>query len=72
VQKLVRLLCRRARSATAHFDEPFREFQYKLRATHYPNQLGGADDEFARPAHRHQFLLLAPNEVPGLSIRTQR
>ena len=57
----------------AYFDEPFRDFQYKLRATHYPNQPAALDDEFGIAPHTDtSFLtLLAPNAVPGLSIRTQ-
>ena len=57
----------------AYFDDPFREFQYKLRMTHYPYQEAPADDEFGIAPHTDtSFLtLLAPNDVPGLSIRTQ-
>ena len=57
----------------AYFDDPFREFQYKLRMTHYPYQEALADDEFGIAPHTDtSFLtLLAPNDVPGLSIRTQ-
>ena len=41
--------------------------------THYPNQAGSTDDEFGIAPHTDtSFLtLLAPNHVPGLSIRTQ-
>jgi isopenicillin N synthase-like dioxygenase len=40
--------------------------------THYPHQAATADDEFGIAPHTDtSFLtLLAPNEVPGLSIRT--
>ncbi len=56
-----------------YFDIPFREPQYKLRITHYPPQEAAADDEFGIAPHTDtSFLtLLAPNDVPGLSIRTQ-
>jgi isopenicillin N synthase-like dioxygenase len=41
--------------------------------THYPYQTDLADDEFGIAPHTDtSFLtLLAPNDVPGLSIRTQ-
>jgi len=41
--------------------------------THYPHQAGTPDDEFGIAPHTDtSFLtLLAPNDVPGLSIRTQ-
>ena len=56
-----------------YFDEPFRDCQYKLRMTHYPNQPAAVDEEFGIAPHTDtSFLtLLAPNEVPGLSIRNQ-
>jgi isopenicillin N synthase-like dioxygenase len=56
-----------------YFDAPFRDCQYKLRMTHYPPQDGPAIDEFGIAPHTDtSFLtLLAPNDVPGLSIRTQ-
>ncbi len=66
-------LRRRPRAARRHyFDDPFRDFQYKLRMTHYPYQEALADDEFGIAPHTDtSFLtLLAPNDVPGLSIRT--
>jgi isopenicillin N synthase-like dioxygenase len=46
---------------------------YNLRMTHYPYQRDLADDEFEIAPHTDtSFLtLLAPNDVPGLSIRTQ-
>ena len=55
----------------AYFDEPFREAQYKLRMTHYPDQPAALDDEYGIAPHTDtSFLtLLAPNDVPGLSIR---
>src|SRR5260370_19880411 len=72
-QKLVPLYAVALGLPPAYFDEPFRDFQYKLRATHYPNQPAALDDEFGIAPHTDtSFLtLLAPNEVPGLSIRTQ-
>jgi isopenicillin N synthase-like dioxygenase len=41
--------------------------------THYPHQAGEPEDEFGIAPHTDtSFLtLLAPNDVPGLSIRTQ-
>ena len=73
VQKLVRLYARALDLPLEYFDAPFAEPQYKLRMTHYPNQAAPADDEFGIAPHTDtSFLtLLAPNEVPGLSIRTQ-
>ncbi len=74
VQRLVRIYARALDLPAAYFDAPFRDFQYKLRATHYPRQPADApDDEFGIAPHTDtSFLtLLAPNEVPGLSIRTQ-
>ncbi len=73
VTRLVRLYAVALELPAAYFDEPFREFQYKLRMTHYPNQHVPADDEFGIAPHTDtSFLtLLAPNDVPGLSIRTQ-
>jgi isopenicillin N synthase-like dioxygenase len=73
VQKLVRLYARALDLPAEYFDTAFREPQYKLRATHYPNQDNPPDDEFGIAPHTDtSFLtLLAPNEVPGLSIRTR-
>ena len=51
VQKLVRLYALALDLPAAYFDGPFREFQYKLRMTHYPNQAGAADDEFGIAPH---------------------
>ncbi len=73
VRKLVRLYARALDLPAAYFDAPFREPQYKLRMTHYPPQAGAPADEFGIAPHTDtSFLtLLAPNDVPGLSIRTQ-
>ncbi len=73
VQKLVRLYARALDLPAEYFDAPFTDFQYKLRMTHYPPQPAVADDEFGIAPHTDtSFLtLLAPNDVPGLSIRTQ-
>jgi isopenicillin N synthase-like dioxygenase len=73
VAKLVRLYAVALKLPAAYFDDPFREFQYKLRMTHYPYQEALADDEFGIAPHTDtSFLtLLAPNDVPGLSIRAQ-
>jgi isopenicillin N synthase-like dioxygenase len=73
VRRLVRLYARALHLPLEYFDEPFSEPQYKLRMTHYPYQTGLADDEFGIAPHTDtSFLtLLAPNEVPGLAMRTQ-
>src|SRR5271168_5341823 len=72
-RKLVRLYARALDLPAEYFDSAFKEPQYKLRATHYPNQDNPPEDEFGIAPHTDtSFLtLLAPNEVPGLSIRTQ-
>jgi len=73
VQRLVPLYARALGLPVEYFDTPFREPQYKLRMTHYPQQPAAPDDEFGIAPHTDtSFLtLLAPNDVPGLSIRTQ-
>jgi isopenicillin N synthase-like dioxygenase len=73
VHQLVRLYAVALELPAAYFDDPFRDFQYKLRMTHYPFQETLPDDEFGIAPHTDtSFLtLLAPNDVPGLSIRTQ-
>ena len=72
-QKLVRLYARALGLPTEYFDQPFKELQYKLRMTHYPQQAAALDDEFGIAPHTDtSFLtLLAPNDVPGLAFRTQ-
>ena len=72
-QKLVPLYALALGLPAVYFDEPFRDCQYKLRMTHYPPVEAPPDDEFGIAPHTDtSFLtLLAPNEVPGLSIRTQ-
>jgi isopenicillin N synthase-like dioxygenase len=73
VQRLVPLYALALGLPAPYFDEPFRESQYKLRMTHYPNQPAALDDEFGIAPHTDTSFLtvLAPNEVPGLSIRRQ-
>jgi isopenicillin N synthase-like dioxygenase len=73
VQKLVPLYALALGLPAGYFDGPFRESQYKLRMTHYPPVEAPPDDEFGIAPHTDtSFLtLLAPNDVPGLSIRTQ-
>ncbi len=73
VQKIVRLYARALDLPAEYFDGPFKEPQYKLRMTHYPHQAGPPQDEFGIAPHTDtSFLtLLAPNDVPGLAIRTQ-
>lgn len=72
-RKLVPLYARALGLPAEYFDAPFAEPQYKLRATHYPDRPDAPDDEFGIAPHTDtSFLtLVAPNEVPGLSIRTQ-
>ena len=73
VLRLVPLYARALGLPATWFDGPFHDCQYKLRMTHYPHQDAAVDDEFGIAPHTDtSFLtLLAPNEVPGLSIRTQ-
>jgi isopenicillin N synthase-like dioxygenase len=73
VQKLVRVYARALDLPARYFDAPFSDFQYKLRATHYPSQPAAPDDEFGIAPHTDtSFLtLLAPNDVPGLAFRTR-
>ena len=73
VQRLVRVYARALDLPATYFDGPFIDFQYKLRATHYPSQPKAPDDEFGIAPHTDtSFLtLLAPNDVPGLAFRTQ-
>jgi len=73
ILKLMPLYARALDLPDAYFDAPFSDCQYKLRMTHYPPQDAPADDEFGIAPHTDtSFLtLLAPNDVPGLSIRTQ-
>jgi isopenicillin N synthase-like dioxygenase len=56
-----------------HFDALFAKPSYTLRMSHYPQHDAPADNEFGLAPHTDtSFLtLLAPNDVPGLSIRTQ-
>ncbi len=72
-RKLVRLYAHALDLPTEYFDQSFNEPQYKLRMTYYPQQADALDDEFGIAPHTDtSFLtLLEPNEVPGLSIRTQ-
>lgn len=54
-----------------HFDAAFANPMFKLRMTHYPPQPAGAGNEFGLAPHTDTsfMTLLAPNHVPGLSIR---
>ncbi len=54
-----------------HFDKAFSEPMYKLRMSHYPPQEVDADNEFGLAPHTDTsfMTLLAPNKVPGLSVR---
>ena len=73
VQRLMPLYALALDLPATYFDGPFRDAQYKLRMTHYPRHDSPVDDEFGIAPHTDtSFLtLLAPNDVPGLSIRTQ-
>jgi 2OG-Fe(II) oxygenase superfamily len=73
VQCLVRVYARALDLPATYFDGPFADFQYKLRATHYPSQPKAPADEFGIAPHTDtSFLtLLAPNDVSGLAFRTQ-
>jgi isopenicillin N synthase-like dioxygenase len=73
VQRLVVLYARALELPIDHFDAAFAEPQYKLRMTHYPPQAEAPGDEWGIAPHTDtSFLtLLAPNDVPGLSIRMQ-
>ena len=53
-----------------YFDEAFARPMFKLRMTHYPPQ-EAVDNEFGLAPHTDTsfMTLLAPNKVPGLSIR---
>ncbi|SKA42246.1 2OG-Fe(II) oxygenase superfamily protein, partial [Enhydrobacter aerosaccus] len=72
-QKLMPLYARALDLPAAYFDAAFQDCQYKLRMTHYPPQDAPVVDEFGIAPHTDtSFLtLLAPNDVAGLSIRTQ-
>ena len=54
-----------------HFGEAFANPMFKLRMTHYPPQPPDADNEFGLAPHTDTsfMTLLAPNNVPGLSVR---
>jgi isopenicillin N synthase-like dioxygenase len=54
-----------------YFDEAFSKPMYKLRMSHYPPQDVPADNEFGLAPHTDTsfMTLLAPNKVPGLSVR---
>ena len=56
-----------------YFAEAFREPQYTLRLTHYPQQDVSQEDEFGLAPHVDTsfMTLLAQNEIPGLSIRSR-
>jgi isopenicillin N synthase-like dioxygenase len=73
VQKMVRIYARALDLPAQYFDAAFQDPQYSLRMTHYPHQDGPVVDEFGLAPHTDtSFLtLLAPNDVPGLSIRSQ-
>ncbi len=53
------------------FDQAFAEPMYKLRMSHYPPQSVSVDNEFGLAPHTDTsfMTLLAPNRIPGLSVR---
>ena len=55
----------------SYFDEAFAKPMYKLRMSHYPPQEVVEDNEFGLAPHTDTsfMTLLAPNKVPGLSVR---
>lgn len=69
--KLVPLYAIALDLAPDHFDKAFARPMYKLRMSHYPPQEVRDDEEFGLAAHTDTsfMTLLAPNKVPGLSIR---
>ena len=71
VQRLMPLYASALDLPPRYFDVPFRDMQYKLRATHYPPQEVSLEDEFGIAPHTDTSFLtvLAPNDVPGLAIR---
>lgn len=54
------------------FKEAFREPQYQLRMSHYPDTPGLRQNEYGLAPHADTsfMTLLAPNRIPGLAIRT--
>lgn len=71
-RRLVRLYARALDLPADYFDAAFAEPQYKLRMTHYPPQAETVGEDWGIAPHTDtSFLtLLAPNDVPGLSVRT--
>jgi isopenicillin N synthase-like dioxygenase len=55
-----------------YFEEAFREPQYTLRMSHYPHTPALQQNEYGLAPHADTsfMTLLAPNKVPGLSLRT--
>jgi isopenicillin N synthase-like dioxygenase len=55
-----------------YFKEAFREPQYQLRMSHYPDTPMPRANEYGLAPHADTsfMTLLAPNKIPGLSIRT--
>ena len=51
VQRLVRVYARALDLPATYFDGPFTDFQYKLRASHYPSRPKAPDDEFGIAPH---------------------
>jgi isopenicillin N synthase-like dioxygenase len=55
-----------------YFREAFREPQYQLRMSHYPYTAELQENEYGLAPHADTsfMTLLAPNRIPGLSLRT--
>jgi isopenicillin N synthase-like dioxygenase len=55
-----------------YFDEAFRDPQYTLRMSHYPHTPILEQNEYGLAPHADTsfMTLLAPNKIPGLSLRT--
>jgi len=55
-----------------YFTHAFREPQYQLRMSHYPDTPAPRQNEYGLAPHADTsfMTLLAPNKIPGLSIRT--
>lgn len=69
--KLVPLYALALDLPSGYFDEAFAKPMYKLRMSHYPPQKVVEDNEFGLAPHTDTsfMTLLAPNKVPGLSVR---
>src|SRR5262249_27547752 len=64
VQRLVRVYAHALHLPATYFDGPFTDFQYKLRATHYPSQPKAPDDEFGIAPHTDTSFLTLRSPRP--------